>query len=59
MHAFGLGEVPARLSVEALAEVPSDSRPVVQLVRAEPGLRVRLSVAPLGLQGPRFAPGVG
>jgi hypothetical protein len=44
---------------EALETVAAECRPVVQLQRAEPGLRVRLRVQPLGPDGPEFAAGAG
>ena len=51
--------VESQLAVGAVAQVEPDSRLIVQLTRAEPGLRVRLCVAPLGAAGPRFKPGAG
>ena len=51
--------VESQVGVDAVDEVSADSRIVLQLARAEPGLRVRVGVAPLGLLGPRFTPGRG
>ncbi len=39
--------------------VPADARVHVALRPASIGLRARLAMAPLGVQGPRFTPGVG
>lgn len=55
--------IESQVGVDALQgkfeELAADSRPVVQLVRTDPGLRARVSVAPLGPAGPSFKPGEG
>ncbi|MDZ4694609.1 MAG: DEAD/DEAH box helicase [Deltaproteobacteria bacterium] len=44
---------------DAIEERAADACPGILLVRASPGLTVRFSVAPLGPDGPRVAPGSG
>ncbi len=64
-----LGQMAALFAIEShvgvedsagvLEEATADARPFIQLTRAEPGLRARVSVAPLGGSGPSFAAGEG
>jgi hypothetical protein len=44
---------------QALETVAAECRPVVQMQRAEPGLRVRVRVQPLGPEGPELTAGAG